>query len=110
MITSPPSIRLDVTTDEKPTEITVHCDGRIASGTTELLSTTVRPLLSEGNKVALDMANVTYMDSSGLGTIVSLYASAENASCQLKLINLNQRLKEVLRHYGTLPGRHTAAR
>jgi len=43
----------------------------------------------------LDLTNVSYMDSSGLGAIVGLYVSAKAASSQLKLINLNQRLKEL---------------
>jgi anti-anti-sigma factor len=35
------------------------------------------------------------MDSSGLGAIVGLYVSAKAANSRLKLINLNQRLKEL---------------
>jgi anti-sigma B factor antagonist len=96
MAANPSSTKLDVTTDRMPTETTVHCTGRITSETVELLKTTVKPLLSQGRMVALDLANVSYMDSSGLGTVVGLYASAKGASCQLKLVNLNQRLKELL--------------
>jgi len=91
-----PSSELNLTTDKTPTEATVHCTGRITLDTTELLRTTVKPLLSQSKMVALDLANVSYMDSSGLGTIVGLYTSAKAANCQLKLINLNQRLKELL--------------
>jgi len=96
MAANPSSTQLDVTTDRTPTETTVHCTGSITSETVELLKTSVKPLLSPGKMVALDLANVSYMDSSGLGTVVGLYASAKAASCQLKLVNLNQRLKELL--------------
>jgi len=97
MATSPvPIPKLNLTTDRTPTEATVHCTGEITLDTTELLRTTVKPLLSQSKMVALDLANVSYMDSSGLGTIVGLLASAKTASCRLKLINLNQRLKELL--------------
>ena len=96
MATRPNPAQLDVTTDRMSTEITVHCTGRITSETTELLKTTVKPLLSQSKRVALDLANVSYMDSSGLGTVVGLYASAKAASCQLKLTNLNERLRELL--------------
>jgi len=41
------------------------------------------------------LTNVSYMDSSGLGAIVGLFVSAKAANSQLKLINLNQRLKEL---------------
>jgi anti-anti-sigma factor len=37
------------------------------------------------------------MDSSGLGAIVGLYVSARRQGCALKLINLNQRLKDLFR-------------
>jgi len=96
MAANPSSTQLDVTIDRTPTETTVHCTGRITSDTVELLKTTVKPLLSQGRMVALDLANVSYMDSSGLGAVVGLYASAKGAGCRLKLVNLNQRLKELL--------------
>ena len=96
MATNPTSTPLDMTIERTPTGTTVHCAGRITSATTELLKTTVKPLLSQGKMVDLDLANVSYMDSSGLGTVVGLYTSAKSASCQLKLVNLNQRLKELL--------------
>jgi anti-sigma B factor antagonist len=97
MATKPAPIpKLNLTTDRTPTEATVRCTGEITLETTELLRTTVKPLLSQSKMVALDLANVSYMDSSGLGTIVGLLASAKTASCRLKLINVNQRLKELL--------------
>jgi len=96
MATNPSPAQLDVTIDNMPSEMTVHCSGRITSDTTELLRTTVRPLLSQSKRVALDLANVSYMDSSGLGTLVGLYTSAQTASCQFKLINLSQRVKALL--------------
>ncbi len=73
----------------------VQCAGRVVSETTQSLKSTVKPLLSHGGTVVLDLTNVSYMDSSGLGAIVSLYVSAKAASCQLSLINLNKRLKEL---------------
>ena len=92
---SVPTPKLGLTTETAPTETIVHCTGRIVSDTTQLLRTTVKPLFSESKTVVLDLTNVSYMDSSGLGTIVGLYVSAKTANCQLKLINLNQRLKEL---------------
>jgi len=96
MATNPvPSSELELTTDRTPTETIVHGTGRITSDTTQLLKTTVKPLLSQSKTVVLDLTNVSYLDSSGLGTIVGLYVSAKAAKCQLKLINLNQRVKEL---------------
>jgi anti-sigma B factor antagonist len=92
---SVPTPELDLTTDKTPTETIVHCTGRITSNTTQSLRATLKPLFSESKTVVLDLTNVSYMDSSGLGTIVALYVSAKAANCQLKLINLNQRLREL---------------
>jgi anti-anti-sigma factor len=73
-----PLPKLDLATDKTPTETIVHCTGRVTSDTAQLLKTTVKPLLSESKTVVLDLKNVSYIDSSGLGVIVGLYVSAKN--------------------------------
>ena len=90
-----PIAELGLNTEKTPTETIVHCTGRITSDTSQSLKSTVKPLLSENKTVVLDFTNVSYMDSSGLGTIVGLYVSAKAAKCPLRLINLNQRIKEL---------------
>ena len=67
-----PLPKLDLATDKTPTETIVHCTGKITSDTAQSLKMTVKPLLSESKTVVLDLKNVSYMDSSGLGTIVGL--------------------------------------
>jgi anti-anti-sigma factor len=49
---------------------------------------------------------VTYLDSSGLGSVVGLWVNAKKNHCDLKLIRLNDRIKELLRisHLGNLEG------
>ncbi len=91
MAASPVPIQLDVTTDETPSETIVRFAGRITLETTEKVKTTVKPLLARSKRVVLDFENVKYMDSSGIGTIVGLYASAKAASCQLKLVNVSDK-------------------
>jgi anti-sigma B factor antagonist len=91
-----PVSELCLTINRTPTETTVHCRGRITLETAQSLRATVKPLFSDSDTVVLDLINVSYMDSSGLGTIVGLCASAKAANCELKLINLNRRLKESL--------------
>jgi anti-sigma B factor antagonist len=44
----------------------------------------------------LNMSNVTYIDSSGLGTLVSTYTSARSQGATLKLSNLGNKFREVL--------------
>jgi|SRR5208282_2008660 len=98
MATSPtpiPELNLEIV--RTPAEIIVHCTGKITSGSSGMLQTTIRGLIPETKCVVLDLTNVSYMDSSGLGGIVGLYLSARRQHCGLKLINLNQRLRELFR-------------
>jgi anti-sigma B factor antagonist len=98
MAANPISIsELILETVKTPGETVVRCSGKITSSTTALLQSTVRGLIPETESIVLDLTDVSYMDSSGLGTIVGLYLSAKRQHCALKLINLNQRLKELFR-------------
>ena len=92
-----PTSELSLETIKNPDEIIVRCNGRIVSATTHDLQTTVRSLIPETKRVVLDLTNVSYMDSSGLGTVVSIYLTAKRQQCELRIINLNQRLKELFR-------------
>jgi anti-sigma B factor antagonist len=92
---SVPAPKLGMTIDKTPDITVVRCTGRIVSDTTELLKKTVKPLFEESKTVVLDFTDVNHIDSSGLGTIVGLYISASSASCQLKMVNLSQRVKEL---------------
>jgi len=88
-----PVTQLDIAIDRTPTEIVVHCTGKINSDTIQQLKAAVKPVLPESPTVLLDLTNVTYLDSSGLGAIVGLYFSAKALKGRLT-INLNERLKE----------------
>ncbi len=92
-----PAPELQLATEKTATETIVHCTGRITSSTSALLRDTTRSLIPGAKRIVLDLTNVSYLDSSGLGALVSLYVSTRRASCELKLINLNQRIKELLR-------------
>jgi anti-anti-sigma factor len=61
------------------------------------LQSTVRDLIPGSERLVLDLTDVSYLDSSGLGALVGLYLSAKRQHCDLRLINLSQRLKELFR-------------
>jgi anti-sigma B factor antagonist len=92
-----PVSELQIETVRSPEETLVRCSGRINSATTADLQSAVRSLIPHTKRVVLDLTDVSYMDSSGLGAIVGLYLTARRQECQLKLINLNQRVKELFR-------------
>jgi anti-sigma B factor antagonist len=92
-----PTPELSLETVRNPEETIVRCTGRITSGTTALLQTTVRSLIPGTKCVVLDLTDVTYLDSSGLGAIIGVYLSAKRQHCGLKLIKMNERLQELFR-------------
>ena len=95
--TPSPISELKLETTKSPEETIVRCTGKITSASSGLLQTTVRSLIPETKSVVLDLTGVTYMDSSGLGAIAGLFFSAKRQNCRLKLVNLNERLKELFR-------------
>jgi anti-sigma B factor antagonist len=74
----------------------VRCTGRLVMETSPLLKTEVKPLLLPKRRVVLDLTDLSNMDSSGLGTLVGLYISARGAGCDLQLVNLSPRIRELL--------------
>ncbi len=80
-----------------PEGILVLFKGKINSTTSGMLRTEVRNVIPGAKRIVLDLTDVTYMDSSGLGVLVSLYVTAKGQNCELKVIHLNQRLQELFR-------------
>jgi anti-sigma B factor antagonist len=61
------------------------------------LRDTVRDLIAEGKKkIILNLAGVDYIDSSGVGELVSSYTTVRNSGGELKLLNLSQKVKDIL--------------
>jgi anti-sigma B factor antagonist len=75
----------------------VDCNGRIVFGEESAsLRDTVKKLIGENNRIVLNLGGVNYIDSGGLGTLVSLYTSAQHAGGAIKLANLTQRVGDLL--------------
>src|ERR1700704_5027294 len=76
--------------------VLVRCRGKLVAGVTDILYTEVSQLISKTKQIVLDLTDLTHMDSMGLGTVVRLYVSAKSANCDLKLINLGSRIRQLL--------------
>lgn len=77
----------------------VQAKGEITygKGSDVLLRATVDRLLAEGHrKLVLDVGEVTYVDSAGLGQIAQLHASASQKQASLKLLRISKRLRDLL--------------
>ncbi|MGE5206368.1 MAG: STAS domain-containing protein [Chlamydiota bacterium] len=97
MATTPGSPRLlTLRTRTEPDAIVVECRGRLVREATDQLRQTVKPLIAQTSCLVLDLTDLAHMDSSGLGALVGLYVSAKTTGCQLQLINLNQRIRQLL--------------
>lgn len=72
--------------------------GRIVLGDEiHTLRDAVRGLVAEGKKkIILNLANVDYIDSSGVGELVGSFITVRNAGGELKLLNLTQKVHDVL--------------
>ncbi len=72
--------------------------GKITLGEgTMTVRNTVRDILKDkGNKIVLNLADVNYIDSSGIGELVSTYTTVTNSGGQLKLLNLTKKIHELL--------------
>jgi anti-sigma B factor antagonist len=76
----------------------LDCSGKITLGEgTMAVRNTVRDILkNNGKKIILNLADVNYIDSSGIGELVSTYSTVANTGGQLKLLNLTKKIQELL--------------
>jgi anti-sigma B factor antagonist len=72
--------------------------GRITLGEGSVtIRDAVRDALAKGSKnIVLNLADVSYIDSSGLGELVSAYTSVKNSGGELKLLNLTSKVHDLL--------------
>src|SRR5512135_2444322 len=76
----------------------LDCSGKITLGEgTMAIRNTVREVLKGGGKkIVLNLSEVNYIDSSGIGELVSTFTTVTNAGGQLKLLNLTKKIQELL--------------
>jgi anti-sigma B factor antagonist len=89
---------MTITTREVSHVTIVDINGRITLGDeTGQLRDTVRKLLAAGKKkIVLNLANVDYIDSSGVGELVSSFTAVRNSGGELKLLSLTKKVSDVL--------------
>lgn len=89
---------LNISTRDVKGITVIDLEGRIALGDTSAkLHQTLRDLADGGKQqILINLAKVTGIDSSGLGTLVAGYTTVERAGGQLKLENLSERALELM--------------
>jgi len=76
----------------------VDLSGRITLGEgSVILRDTVKDLLGKGQKkILLNLGDVSYIDSSGIGELVSAFTSVRNQGGELKLLHLTKKVHDLL--------------
>lgn len=82
--------------EQKGATAIVHCHGRLVSGVGNLLYKRAHDLLPGAKCIIVDLTDVSFVDSMGLGTLVRLYVSAKAAGSSLQLVNLGKQIRELL--------------
>jgi anti-anti-sigma factor len=76
--------------------IVVECHGKLTVEHAPQLRNKVHTLLLDEKRIVLDFKEVPFMDSSGLGTLVTLYVSARRRGCKVELVNVSPALRTLL--------------
>ena len=76
----------------------VDCSGQIKLGEgSSVLRDTVKDLLAKGQKkILLNLGDITYIDSSGIGELVAAFTSVRNQGGDMKLLHLTKKMHDLL--------------
>jgi anti-sigma B factor antagonist len=88
---------LEVEVERDGESVVVKCHGRLVAGVTEELHRVVKPLIPESKLIVVDLAELTYVDSTGLGALVRLSVSARQHGCEFRLLHLGKQLRNLLK-------------
>lgn len=90
---------IKLTLHEENDVTTVEISGKLTLGeATNTLRTTIRELVEDGfRRILLNMAEVPYIDSSGVGELIGAYTNVTNAGGEMKLLNLARHTHDLLK-------------
>ena len=74
----------------------VKCHGRLVAGVGDEFYQAIKPLFAEAENVTIDLADLTYVDSMGLGTLVRIYAHARGIGSRVTLLHLGKQVRNAL--------------
>ena len=91
-------MKLSISNRDQAGVSVLHLGGRIILGeeSNALRSEIMQLLDADSKKILLNLSEVTYVDSSGVGTLVAAHAVAEKHGARIKLTNLSDKFQEAL--------------
>jgi len=99
MSTNPPSTptsRFKLRIQATPESTLVICSGKLTVDVAAEFKQEIRALIPQTKRIVLDLNEVGFIDSSGLGAIIGVYVTAKKATCELQLTNLSKKVRELL--------------
>lgn len=87
-------LQMDASSANRNTVFT--CTGKLVMSTVNLFTKEIKLWLECSSTIAVDLAGLTYMDSAGLGALVSAYTSARHVGCDFRLTNVTPRVMHLL--------------
>jgi anti-anti-sigma factor len=76
---------------------TIKLQGKLNGEGAGQIKELVKPIIASGGRIVMDFADLSYLDSAGLGTLVSLKVSAiHQGYCTLELVHLSPRIRELM--------------
>lgn len=87
---------LKIRTCAKGESIVVECSGKLLSNVSAGFHSEIKTLFPQTKHIVLDFTNLVQIDSSGLGAIAGLYIAGKTAGVNIQLINLSQRIRDLL--------------
>ena len=98
---TPPPFHIEI--EDQGTTAVIRCHGKLTANYADLLYAPVSALLPNHQRVILDLAHLTHMDSMGLGNVVRLYVHGKNHGTTVELRNLTPRIRVLLILTNLLP-------
>lgn len=96
---------MNVNIREKDDVVIVDLEGRLVAGSSEMAlhETMNRLVAAEYNKILLNLSDVAWIDSSGIGELVASVKLAKRFGCSVKLLRMGDRVRHVLSVSQILP-------
>ena len=87
---------LKLRTHTQGDETVIYCIGRLTIEHAEVLKRHGKTVIPQTKRLVLDLKEVNWMDSAGIGALVGLYVSAKKAGCEFLLVNYNKTVRDLL--------------
>jgi len=82
---------------EAESALVVLCHGSLTSENAPLLKAELKEKVARHKRIVLDLKEVPHIDSSGLGTVVSLYVTARTRGCKFELVNAAPQVRQIFK-------------